>query len=50
MFESRRHRALLGLRIVAQFGFGGRDVPNGLQQPAMVEPVDPFERRELDRL
>src|SRR5690606_26907017 len=29
---------------------GRRDVADGLQQPAMVEPVDPGERRELDRL
>ena len=50
MFESRRHLALLGLRMVAQFGFGGRNVADRLQQPAMGEPVDPFERRELDRL
>jgi len=36
--------------VVALFGFGGRDVADGLQQPAIIEPVDPFARRELDGL
>jgi len=31
------------------FGFGRRDVADGLQQPAMVEPVDPFEGRVFHR-
>ena len=34
--------------IVLFFGFGRRDVADGLQQPAMVEPVDPFEGREFN--
>ena len=34
--------------VVGCFGFGRRDVADGLQQPAVVEPVDPFERGELD--
>lgn len=29
-------------------GFRRRDAADGLQQPAIVEPVDPFERGELD--
>jgi molecular chaperone IbpA len=29
-------------------GFGRRDVADGLQEPPVVEPVDPFQRRELD--
>ena len=33
--------------MVAGFGFGGRDIPDGLQQPPMVEPVHPFQGREL---
>ena len=44
MFESRRHVGLLRHGIVAFLGFGWRDVADGLQQPAMVEPVDTFER------
>lgn len=27
------------------FGFGWRDVPDGLEKTAVVEPVHPFERR-----
>ena len=34
----------------ALFSFGGRDVADMLQQPPVVEPVDPFERSELDGL
>ena len=29
------------------FGFGRRDVADGFQQPAMVEPVHPFKGSEL---
>ena len=36
--------------VVAFLGFGRRDVADGLQQPAIVEPVHPFQRRELDGL
>ena len=36
--------------MVAQLGFGGPDSSDRLQQPSMIEPVDPFERVELDRL
>ena len=38
------------MRIIARLGFGRREVSNRLQQPPVVEPVDPFQRRELDRL
>ena len=34
--------------IILFFGFGRRDVADGLQQPAMVEPVDPFDRGVFD--
>jgi len=34
--------------IILIFGFGGRDAADGLQQPTMVVPVDPFERGVLD--
>ena len=38
----------LHLSVVARFGFGRRHVADGLEQPAVVEPVDPLERGELD--
>ena len=48
MFESRRNVGLLRHGIVAFLGFGWRDVADRLQQPAIIEPVYPFQRRELD--
>jgi hypothetical protein len=33
--------------VVALLGFGRRDVADGLQEPPVVEPVDPFQCREL---
>src|SRR3546814_3208278 len=35
--------------VVVFLGFSQRDVADGLQQPAIVEPVGPFQRHELDR-
>ena len=35
---------------VADFGLGGRDVPDRLEEPSVVEPVDPFEGATLDGL
>ena len=37
------------VRIEAGFGFCGRDIADGFEQASVVEPVDPFERGELDR-
>ncbi len=34
--------------VVALLGLGRRDVADGLHQPAIVEPVDAFQGRELD--
>ena len=34
--------------VVAFLSFGRRDVADGLQEPPVVEPVHPFQRRELD--
>jgi hypothetical protein len=34
--------------VVALLGFGRRYVADGLQEPSVVEPVHPFQRRELD--
>src|SRR3954451_14809139 len=36
--------------VVALFSFGRRHVADGLQEPPVVEPVYPFQRRELDGL
>lgn len=36
-------------RKVGGLCFGGRDVADELKQPAIVEPVDPFERGVFDR-
>ena len=40
----------LGLGIIARFGLGGRHIADGFEQPAGVEPVDPFEGGEFDSL
>ena len=50
MFESRGQLLLVEHGVVALLGFGRGDVAYWLQQPAIVEPVDPFERGELDGL
>ena len=34
--------------LAALLGFGGRDVSDGLQEPSLVERVDPFQCCELD--
>ena len=38
------------LGVVALLGFGRRDVAHGLQEPSVVEPIHPFQGRELDDL
>jgi hypothetical protein len=48
--RSRGHGWLIQHGVVALLGFGRRDVADRFQQPAIVEPVDPFERGELDGL
>ena len=49
-FESRGQLLLIYHGVVACLGFGRRDVADRLQQPAIVEPVDPSQCRELDGL
>jgi hypothetical protein len=49
-FESRRHSWLVQPGVVALLGLGRRDVTYRLQQPAIVEPVDPGKRGKLDCL
>ena len=49
-FKLCRHGRLFQHGVVALLGFGRRDVADGLQEPSVVEPVDPFQRRELDGL
>lgn len=36
--------------VVVFLGFGWRYVADGLQEPSVVEPIDPFEGSELDGL
>ena len=38
------------MRIVARLGFRRRDIADRREQPPVVEPVHPFERRQLDGL
>jgi len=45
---SRRHSWLVQRGVVVLLGLSRRDVADGLQQPAIVEPIDSFQRRELD--
>ena len=35
---------------ISLFSFGWRDVADGLQQPTMIKPVYPFQRRQLNGL
>lgn len=46
--KSRSHLLVVALGVAAILGFGRRNVAYGLQEPAIVEPVDLGERRELD--
>ena len=45
---SRRHIDAVCCRIILMFGFGRRDVADGLEQPTMIEPADPFQRGIFD--
>src|SRR4051794_2095112 len=47
-FESGCHGWMLQHGVVALLSFGRRYVADGLQEPPVVEPVHPFQRRELD--
>jgi hypothetical protein len=47
---SRGPRLWFERRIVLRLGFGGRDVADGLEQPLVVEPVEPFEGGVFDGL
>ena len=38
------------LTVVGVFGFGGRDAPVSVQEPPVVEPVDPFQGRQFEVL
>jgi hypothetical protein len=44
------HGRLFDRDVIALLGFGRRDVANGLQQPAIVEPINPGQRRDLNGL
>ena len=47
-FKLCRHGRLFQHGVVALLGFGRRYVADGLQEPSVVEPIDPFEGSELD--
>ena len=47
--EPRGQRRVLGMATVRRFDLGRRSIPGRLEAPAVVEPVDPFERCELHR-
>ena len=47
-FESRSHVGLLQHGVVAFLGFSRRDIADRLQQPPVIEPVDPFEGSIFD--
>ena len=50
MCESRHHGGHAGFGMGLGFRLGGPDISDRLQEPPVVEPVDPFEGGELDRL
>ena len=50
MCKSRGQCHVFQAAIVRRFGLGRRSVPDRLEEPSVVEPFDPFERRELHRL
>ena len=50
MFKSRGHGFVVQHGEVASLGFGRRDEADGLQKPAIVEPIHPPEGCELDGL
>ena len=45
-FESRCHGWLVQRGVVVLLGLGRRDVADGLQQPAILVPIDPFQGRD----
>ena len=50
LFELCGHGRVLQRGVITFFGFGWRNVSDGLQRPTIVKPVRPFQRRELDVL
>jgi hypothetical protein len=50
LFESCGHDCVVQHGEVAFLGFGRRNEADGLQKPAIVEPVHPLESCELDGL
>lgn len=47
-FELRGYELIVQHGVVACFGVGSRDVADGLEQPLVVELVDPFEHSIFD--
>ena len=50
LIESRGQCRVLALAMAGRFGLCRRSVPDDLEKPSVVEPVDPLERCELHRL
>ena len=48
MFESGRHGRLFQLVIIRLFELRRRHVPDRLEQPTVVKPIDPLQDRILD--
>ncbi len=48
MFKLRSHGDVVQHGVISFLGFSGRDVSDRLDQPTVVEPVDPFERGIFD--
>ena len=47
-FKLRGHGDVVQHGVISFLGFGGRDITDGLQQPPVVEPVNPFKRGIFD--
>lgn len=48
MFESGHRGRLFQLAIMRRFQLRRRNIADGLQEPAVIEPIDPFERGVFD--
>lgn len=48
MVESGRHGLSLVESMIVPFVLGRRHMTDGFEQPTMVKPVNPFQRRVLD--
>ena len=49
-FKLCGHGWLVQHGVISFFSFGWWDIANPLQQPPVIEPIDPFQRREFNGL